>query len=63
MLTANLEADSYAASTEPLMTDRHILHEFMTRYPSTPKQEIRQLVFLVVALLVFTLAMAACLFI
>lgn len=45
------------------MTDRHILHEFMTRYPSTPKQEIRQLVFLVVALLVFTLAMAACLFI
>ncbi len=39
------------------MKDRHDLHEFMTRYPSTQRQEKRQLVFLVVALLVLTLAL------
>lgn len=41
------------------MTRRHVFRELMTRYPADDRQERRQLVFLVAALLALALAMLA----
>ncbi|MDI1265022.1 MAG: hypothetical protein PS018_17365 [bacterium] len=41
------------------MTRRHVFRDLMTRYPADDRQERRQLVFVVAALVVLALAMLA----
>lgn len=41
------------------MSRRHVFRELMTRYPADDRQERRQLVFVIAALVVLALAMLA----
>jgi len=41
------------------MRSRHVFRDLMTRYPADDRQERRQLIFLVVALLALTLILLA----